>query len=181
MAGEPQENTASIDPITVEVIGNAIASIADEMGETLIRASYSTNIKERRDCSTVLFDAAGRMLYQAEHIPIHLGSLLGIVESIQARYNPGEISPGDMFIANDPYSGGGTHLPDIAIAAPVFYNNKPVAYVANIAHHSDVGGRVPGSNAGDSTSIFQEGLRIPVMRVIHKGVLNQELMDTETT
>ena len=74
--------TAAIDPVTVEVIGNAIASIADEMGETLVRASYSTNIKERRDCSTVIFDATGRTLYQAEHIPIHLGSLMGVVEAI---------------------------------------------------------------------------------------------------
>ena len=166
-----------MDTIQTQVLGYGLLAVAEEIGATLVRTAYTTNIKERMDCSAAVFDLAGNVIAQAEHIPVHLGSLLGIVENIHQRYNLEHIAPGDMFIANDPYSGGGTHLPDIAIAAPVFYQEKLVAFVANIAHHSDVGGRVPGSNAGDSTSIFQEGLRIPVMRIMNQGVLNQELMD----
>ena len=92
-----------VDPVTVEVVGNALASIADEMGETLVRASYSTNIKERRDCSTVLFEADGRTLCQAEHIPIHLGSLMGVVETILDRHDVTDFAEGDMFIGNEAY------------------------------------------------------------------------------
>ena len=128
---------ATVDPVTVEVIGNAIASIADEMGETLVRASYSTNIKERRDCSTVIFDAAGRTLYQAEHIPIHLGSLMGVVEAILKRHDISDISEGDMFIGNDAYTGGGTHLPDIVLAAPIFFDEALVGWATNLAHHAN--------------------------------------------
>ena len=114
---EPKESTVQLlDPVTVEVIGSAISSIAEEMGETLVRASYSTNIKERRDCSTALFDAQGRTLAQAEHIPIHLGSLMGIIEEVLRRYPVAQIADGDAFVGNDAYTGGGTHLPDIVIA-----------------------------------------------------------------
>ena len=129
------------------------------MGEALIRASYSTNVKERRDCSTILFDARGRTLGQAEHIPIHLGSLMGIVEDVTAalsrRRDP---RPGDMFIGNDAYTGGGTHLPDIVVVAPVFVEGEVVAWVANIAHHADFVDR-------GHAHIFQEGLRIPPVRI----------------
>ncbi|MEM7127769.1 MAG: hydantoinase B/oxoprolinase family protein [Chloroflexota bacterium] len=165
-----------MNTVQVQVLGYALLAVAEEIGATLVRTAYTTNIKERMDCSAAVFDLVGNVIAQAEHIPIHLGSLLGIVENIRKRYNLDEIQQGDMFIANDPYSGGGTHLPDIAVAAPVFHHGKPAAFVANIAHHSDVGGRVPGSNAGDSTSIFQEGIRIPVMRIIEQGELNRELM-----
>ena len=105
-----------VDPITVEVIGNALSSIVEEMGETLVRAAYSTNIKERRDCSTALFNARGETLCQAEHIPIHLGSFLDLVPHIMRRYPTQDIRPGDAFIGNDAYEGGGTHLPDIVVA-----------------------------------------------------------------
>ena len=114
----------TVDPITVEVIGSAFSSLVEEMGMALIRAAYSSNIKERRDCSTGLFDAQGRTLAQAEHIPIHLGSLLGVVQEITRRYCPSEIHPGDVFIGNDAYSGGGTHLPDIVLASPIFYQGQ---------------------------------------------------------
>lgn len=159
------------------MLGHALLAVAEEVGATLIRTAYSTNIKERADCSAAVFGVEGNVIAQAEHIPVHLGSLLGIVEHIRQRHELSEIRPGDMFLANDPYSGGGTHLPDITIAAPVFYADQLVAFVANIAHHSDVGGRVPGSNAGDSTSIFQEGLRIPVVRIMSEGRLNRDLVD----
>lgn len=166
-----------VDPITVEVLSNAFMSIAEEMGGILVRTAYSTNIKERRDCSCAIFNAKGETIAQAEHIPVHLGSMLGIVQEITRKYSADDILPGDMFVANDPYSGGGTHLPDITIAAPIFHNGEIVAYVANIAHHSDVGGRVPGSMSGDSTSIFQEGLRIPPIRIMRNGKLLQDVMD----
>ncbi|MFZ2174875.1 MAG: hydantoinase B/oxoprolinase family protein [Rhodococcus sp. (in: high G+C Gram-positive bacteria)] len=150
------------DPITVQVIGAALTSVAEEMGAALRRASYSTNIKERADCSTALFDEHGRLVAQAENMPIHMGSMTGLIDSLLATDLT--IAPGDVFITNDPYHGGGTHLPDITMVKPVFAGDRLVGYSANIAHHSDIGGRVPGSNAGDSTSLFQEGLRIPLVR-----------------
>jgi N-methylhydantoinase B len=158
------------DPITVEVIGSAIASIAEEMGETLIRASYSTNIKERRDCSTVLFDAAGRTLYQAEHIPIHLGSLMGVVEEVVKRHPVETIQEGDLFIGNDAYTGGGTHLPDIVFASPIFHRGALVGWATNLAHHADFVDR-------GHKHIFQEGLRIPPIRLHRAGELQQDVLD----
>ncbi|HSB72973.1 MAG TPA: hydantoinase B/oxoprolinase family protein, partial [Candidatus Methylomirabilis sp.] len=105
----------SIDPIELEVVKNALLSVAEEMGVVLIRASQSTNIKERRDCSCGIFDRQGATIAQAEHVPMHLGSMLGIISAILERYPLARIRPGDMFITNDPYSGGGTHLPDITV------------------------------------------------------------------
>lgn len=166
--------TRSLDPFTVEVIGNAFCSIVEEMGEALVRASYSTNIKERRDCSAALFDAQGRILAQAEHIPIHLGSLLGIVEAILKKYCLSELRPGDMFIGNDPYTGGGTHLPDIVAAAPLFHGGVLLGFVANVAHHADFEDR-------GWTHIFVEGIRIPPVRVFTNGKLQQDLMDIVLT
>ncbi|MDD3920795.1 MAG: hydantoinase B/oxoprolinase family protein, partial [Eubacteriales bacterium] len=166
-----------IDPILVEVLNNAFLSIAEECGAILIRTSYSTNIKERRDCSSAIFDADGTTIAQAEHIPVHLGSMLGIVAEIRKRFPLSSIKEGDMYVANDPYNGGGTHLPDITVAAPVFYEGEIIAFVANIAHHSDIGGRVPGGAAPDSTDIFQEGLRLPPVHIVSGGKLNQDIMD----
>lgn len=166
-----------VDPIILEVVGNALLSVAEEMGMVLIRSSYSTNIKERRDCSTAIFDIDGQTIVQAEHIPIHMGSMLGIVKNILDKYSIESIHEGDMFLANDPYTGGGTHLPDITIAAPVFYENRLVAFVANIAHHSDVGGKVAGSISGDCQNIFQEGLRLPPVRVMNRWQVEQEIID----
>jgi N-methylhydantoinase B len=162
--------THAIDPITVEVLGHAFASLVEEMGIALIKASYSTNIKERRDCSTALFDAHGQTLAQAEHIPIHLGSLLGIVGAVRERYAATEIHPGDMFIGNDAYTGGGTHLPDIVVIAPVFVDQQLIGFVANLAHHADFLDR-------GHAHIFQEGLRIPPVKIIQGGQLRQDLMD----
>ncbi len=158
----------TIDPITVEVIGSAFASIVEEMGETLVRASHSTNIKERRDCSTALLDPAGDLLCQAEHIPMHLGSFLGIVPHILRNYAQGEIAPGDCFIANDPFQGGGTHLPDILLAEPVFVDGTLVAWVVNTGHHADFVDR-------GHAHIYQEGLRIGPTRLYHRGVLQADL------
>jgi N-methylhydantoinase B len=157
-----------IDPITVEVIGSALSSITEEMGEALIRASYSTNIKERRDCSTALFDLQGKTLCQAEHIPMHLGSFLDLIPHIMQRHPSNEIRPGDVFCGNDAYEGGGTHLPDIVLAEPVFVDAEMIAWVVNLAHHADFADR-------GHAHIYQEGLRIPPIRLYKAGVLQQDI------
>jgi N-methylhydantoinase B len=159
-----------VDPITVEVIGNALSSIVEEMGETLVRAAYSTNIKERRDSSTCLFDARGRTLCQAMHIPMHLGSLIGVVEHISKRHDLSDLREGDVFVGNDAYTGGGTHLPDIVLAEPIFFEGELVGWATNLAHHADFVDR-------GHDHIFQEGLRIPPVRLYRGGKLQQDVMD----
>jgi N-methylhydantoinase B len=159
-----------VDPITVEVIGNALSSIVEEMGETLVRAAYSTNIKERRDSSTCLFDARGRTLCQAMHIPMHLGSLIGVVEHISRRHDLSDLREGDVFVGNDAYTGGGTHLPDIVLAEPIFFEGELVGWATNLAHHADFVDR-------GHDHIFQEGLRIPPVRLYRAGKLQQDVMD----
>ena len=157
-----------IDPITVEVIGSALFSIVEEMGEALIRASYSTNIKERRDCSTALFDTGGKTLCQAEHIPVHLGSFLDLIPHIIKRHPIADIQAGDVFCGNDAYEGGGTHLPDIVLAEPVFFDGAIIAWAVNLAHHADFADR-------GHAHIYQEGLRIPPIRLYRAGVLQQDI------
>lgn len=159
------------DPITVEIIGNSLQAIAEEMGAVLIRASYSSNIKERRDCSTGILSARGEIIAQAEHIPLHLGSLLGVVEATLANFASDEICGGDVFVANDPYLGGGTHLPDIAMATPFFHGGRLLAFVANIAHHSEVGGRL-----GAGEDVWEEGLRIPPIRLVRNGQIDEQML-----
>src|SRR5438445_13399164 len=122
------------DPILMEVFSNRLLSVTEEMGTNLIRASFSTNIKERRDCSVGLFDARGRLIAQASHIPLHLGSLIGGIEAVVGRYRPHDMRPGDAFICNDPYLAGGTHMPDIAVITPVFWNSRVGFFAANIGH-----------------------------------------------
>ncbi len=161
---------AQVDPITVEVIGSALTSIVEEMGEALIRASYSTNIKERRDCSTALFDIQGRTLCQAEHIPMHLGSFIGIIAHVLMRHPAAGMRPGDVFVGNDAYEGGGTHLPDIVLAEPVFVNGEIVAWAVNLAHHADFADR-------GHAHIFQEGLRIPPIRLYRAGELQADVQE----
>jgi N-methylhydantoinase B len=160
----------ALDPITVEVIGAAMGSIVEESGETLIRASHSTNIKERRDCSTALFNAAGETLCQAEHIPIHLGSFLDLVPHIMRRYPLDSLRPGDAFIGNDAYEGGGTHLPDIVLAEPILIDDRLVAWTVNLAHHADFVDRA-------HAHIYQEGLRIPPVRLYRAGELQGDVQD----
>lgn len=160
----------TLDPITVEVIGAALSSIVEETGEALIRASYSTNIKERRDCSTALFDVAGNTLCQAEHIPIHLGSFIGIVPHVLRLHRVEEMRPGDVFVGNDAYAGGGTHLPDIVLAEPIFVDGHIVAWTVNLAHHADFADR-------GHAHIYQEGLRIPPVRLYRAGELQKDVLD----
>ncbi len=159
-----------LDPITVEVIGSAMTSIVEEMGEALVRSSYSTNIKERRDCSTALFDHRGNMLCQAEHIPMHLGSFIGIISHILDRHDTSDIRPGDVFIGNDAYVGGATHLPDIVLAEPIHFDGQIVAWSINTAHHSDFADR-------GHAHIYQEGIRIPPVRLYRAGELQSDVQD----
>jgi N-methylhydantoinase B len=164
----------SIDGITLEVLRHAFTAVADEMNANLIRSAYSPNIKERRDCSSALFDAAGQMVAQADSIPVHLGAMpYSVAAALQAVES---FRPGDVVVLNDPYAGG-AHLPDITFVAPVFAGDRPVAFVANRAHHADVGGKEPGSLSGDTVEIYQEGLRIPPIRLWRGGDVNRDLLD----
>ena len=165
------------DPIQMEVFSNRLLAIAEDMGSILIRSSFSSNIKERKDCSTAIFDAEGRLITQADHIPIHLGAMIGAVEAILRRYKLADIKPGDAFIANDPYLAGGSHLPDISIITPVHYDGEIKFFAGNIAHHADVGGKTPGSTSGVSRSIFEEGIRLPVIRIARAGEIDQDLLE----
>ncbi len=168
-AMEPTPRIA-VDPITTEVIGSALSSITEEMGEALVRASYSTNIKERRDCSTALFNTRGDALCQAEHIPMHLGSFIGILPHILQRHAVADMRPGDVFVGNDAYEGGGTHLPDIVLAEPIFVAGAMVAWAVNTAHHADFADR-------GHAHIYQEGLRIPPIRLYRAGVLQTDVQE----
>lgn len=166
------------DAVMLEIVGNLLLSIAEEMGVAIIKSAYSNNIKERRDISTAMFDPEGNMVAQAEHVPMHLGSLLGIIGEVYKKFPKEDIHPGDMFIGNDPYNGGGTHLNDITIAAPIFApDGVLVGWAANLAHHSDIGGKEPGSTCGDAVNIFQEGLKIPLVRVCSGGEPLQDIVD----
>ena len=169
--------TRIADPIAMEVFSNRLLAVAEDMGQILIRSSFSSNIKERRDCSTALFDARGRLIAQADHIPIHLGAMIGAVEAILVRYDLNQLVPGDAFIANDPYLAGGSHLPDISIITPIFHGGAIRFFAGNIAHHADVGGRTPGSTSGTSRSIFEEGIRLPLIRIARAGVIDEDLLD----
>ncbi|HSV80519.1 MAG TPA: hydantoinase B/oxoprolinase family protein [Ramlibacter sp.] len=164
------------DPIEMEVFTNRLLSITEDMNNTLVRSSFSTNIKERKDCSVALFDAAGRLVAQGTQIPLHLGSLNGGVRAVLKQYPVKAIRDGDVFICNDPYLAEGSHLPDINIVTPVFWEGTLRFFTANIAHHSDVGGAVPGSIAGGLKSIFEEGIRIPVARIARAGELQDDLL-----
>lgn len=167
----------SADTVTVEVVRNLLMSIAEETYSVIVRSAYSSNMKERRDVCTAVIDPEGNSVTQVESIAALLGSLLSVVPNIYEKFGREDIHEGDMFIANDPYHGGGNHLPDIVLAAPSFCRDKLIGWVANIAHHSDVGGKVPGSTSGDADSLLQEGLLLPAVRICSKGVLDQGILD----
>ncbi|HEX7245885.1 MAG TPA: hydantoinase B/oxoprolinase family protein [Solirubrobacterales bacterium] len=145
-----------MDPVTLQVMAGALHASCEEMGAALIRSAYSANVKERRDCSTALFDAGGELVMQAEHIPVHLGSMPDAVAAVTEL----EQLPGRSWILNDPYRGG-THLPDITLVSPVFHEGRLFAFAACRAHHADVGGPTPGSMPAGSTRLEEEGVTIP--------------------
>ena len=165
-------SNGKLDPVTLSVLASALSGVAEEMGAVLIRGAYSSNIKERRDCSAALFDAEGRMVAQAEHIPVHLGAM---PESVAAVIEKGP-EPGDVFALNDPYSGG-THLPDITLVSSVALEGEIIGYAVTRAHHSDVGGMGPGSMPSDSREVYQEGIIIPPVRLVRGGEYVQDVLD----
>ncbi|MBE6713388.1 MAG: hydantoinase B/oxoprolinase family protein [Ruminococcaceae bacterium] len=158
-----------INSITLEIISNGITSIAEQMGVILAKTGYSTNIKERKDLSVAVFSPDGKLLSLAQHIPLHFSSLSGAVEVLTKKYSSDELCDGDVFIANDPYSGGGSHLPDLVLLKPVFYRGKLVAYMVNTGHHADKSRKGP--------TIYDEGLRIPLVKLYSKGELVRDVMD----
>jgi N-methylhydantoinase B len=163
-----------VDPVTLEVVRNATAAVAEEMNATLVRTSYSPNIKERKDCSCALFGPAGDMVSQAENIPVHLGAMPFSVAAAVERFD--DLQPGDAVLLNDPFAGG-AHLPDLTLVTPVFHEGDRVAFAANRAHHADIGGSTAGSVAADSTEIYQEGLRIPPVKLIEGGEIDDDVFE----
>ena len=158
-----------INSITLEIIANSITSIAEQMGVILAKTGYSTNIKERKDLSVAVFSPEGKLLSLAQHIPLHFSSLSGAVEVLTQKYKKEDIHEGDIFIANDPYTGGGSHLPDIVLLKPVFYEGKLVAFMVNTGHHADKSRKGP--------TIYDEGLRIPLIKLYDRGELVKDVMD----
>ncbi len=162
------------DPIAFELFKNAIFSIADEMALTVFRTTYSGVLKDNMDFSTGFADADGRLAAQGLTLPGHLGSVPTAMQSIMRHFKD-DMAPGDVFIMNDPFDGG-MHLPDIFIFKPLYHNGERLAFAATVCHHCDVGGRVAGSNASDSTEIYAEGLRIAPMKLYEAGKINKTIM-----
>ena len=168
-----------LDPITTEVIGSALVSIADEILAALIKSAYSTNIKERQDCSSVVLDVNGEVVCIGDiSQPIHISSFMFTGEAILKRFPRESIREGDIFMVNDPYSGGPSHLADVTFVGPVFYHGKFMGFVGNTGHWPDVGGKAPGQAAlGDATEIYQEALRLPPVRLYRAGQLQGEILE----
>lgn len=169
----PAGGVPGIDAITLEVLRNALQSIAEEMGAVLRNTAFSPNIKERMDASCALFDADAELVAQAEHVPVHLGAMLVALRNILAAAPA--LEDGDVLLVNDPFIGG-AHLPDITLAAPVFSDGRLLGYLASRAHHADVGGMEPGSMPGRSGEIYQEGLIIPPVRLYRRGELVEDVL-----
>jgi len=165
---------ASVDPITLELFKNAIFSIADEMALTVFRTTYSGVLKDNMDYSTGFADAEGRLAAQGLTLPGHLGSVPTAMAAIMRRFGD-DIADGDVFIMNDPFEGG-MHLPDIFVMKPLFHAGERLAFACTVCHHCDVGGRVAGSNASDSTEIYAEGLRIAPMKLYEAGKPNATIL-----
>ncbi len=164
-----------MDPVTLRVLQNAFAFVPEEMGQALRRTAYSPNIKERMDASCALFDAQGRMVAQAEHIPVHLGSMPLAVQTVREGFED-PLEPGDQVILNDPYRGG-SHLNDVTVMKPVFWRGEIAGYVVNKAHHADVGGVAPGSMPTGSRLLFEEGVVIAPQKLLTGGELNPVLVE----
>lgn len=166
------------DPITLEIIQNSLQATADEMFAVMKKTAMSSIIYEVLDMGTGITDAKGALASSGAGIPAFIGVLDKAVKVLVDKFDePGDIEPGDVFVTNDPYYGGVTHLNDIIVAMPVFAGGRIIAWTANIAHNSDVGGMAPGSLTGEATEIFQEGLRLPAVKVISKGETIRSVMD----
>ncbi len=163
----------AFDPVKLELVKNGIGSVVDEMVLTVVRIAYSSIMKDTMDLSSALCDARGRMIAQGLSLPLHLGSIPDAMDAVRAEYGD-TLAPGDVVIFNDPYQGG-MHLPDIFMVKPIFVDERLLGYAIVVAHHNDMGGRVPGSSAADSTEIFQEGLQIPILKYQEGGRRNTML------
>ena len=163
------------DPVRLELVKNAIGSVVDEMVLTVIRIAYSSIMRDTMDLSSAFCDRQGRMIAQGLSVALHLGSIPDAMESVLNKYG-NTLQPGDVVVLNDPYQGG-MHLPDIFMFKPVFVDEHLLGYAVVVAHHNDMGGRVPGSSAADSTEIYQEGLRIPILKLYERDQPNQTLLD----
>lgn len=160
-----------LDPVALQVMSNALRGVAEEMEAALVRSAFSPNIKERRDCSTAIFDAEGRMVVQSASIPVHLGAMPEAVDAARAR----GAAPGEVWLVNDPYRGG-THLPDLTMISAVPLDGALAAYAVTRAHHADVGGMAPGSMPAGSRELVQEGLVIPPVRLAVDGAVVPDMM-----
>jgi N-methylhydantoinase B len=173
LMGERKKERLPLDPVELAVFKNLFHSIAEEMGAALRRTAFSPNIKERRDYSSALFDGSGQIIAMGDDMPVHLGSM---PLSVRAALDSMALEPGDVAVLNDPFAGG-THLPDVTMVMPVFAGPRaqPPFYVANRAHHADIGGASPGS-MGLSREIYQEGIRIPPVKIVRRGAVNREVL-----
>lgn len=166
-----------VDPITFEVVNNALVGVAEQMAATILRTSYSTVIREMLDYSTAVFDLEGRIIAQSCRIPIHLNSMSrSLRTTLDEAFPIGQWQPGDIIVTNDPYKGG-QHLPDVQTFLPVFAGETLIAICGTLGHHLDIGGMRPGSYAGDAVEIYQEGLRIPPIKLFENGKLNERLFE----
>ncbi|MEP6689765.1 MAG: hydantoinase B/oxoprolinase family protein [Gemmatimonadaceae bacterium] len=170
-APHPAPGAAQFDLLDLEVISHSVAAIAEEMGAILVRGALSPNIRERRDSSAALFDAGGQMVAQAAHIPVHLGAMPDAVRAVIER----DPAPGDVFLLNDPYRGG-SHLPDLTLIEAIEIDGVVGGFAAVRAHHADVGGMSPGSMPQGARELVQEGLILPPVRLVRRGVLDEELL-----
>jgi len=176
MTDRSSRKNGGLDPITVEVVRNKLDGIANEMQQTLLRASFSPLVKEGLDASAGLFTARGETLSQALAIPMHLSTLIPVMKTMMTRFPAETMKPGDAYLMNEPYLGG-THLPDIAVIVPIFDAGRVVAYAASMTHHQDMGGMAPGSLPTNATEIFQEGLRLPPLKFLDEGRENPMLTE----
>ena len=168
-----------VDPVTMEVLRGRFDAVSEEMEYAILRSAYSTIVTEALDATAAVFDERGRTIAQACAIPVHLGTLTELGRRFAQHYPAGVAKPGDLYVINDPYQGG-THLPDIAVAAPVFSNSELVGYVATMTHHQDVGGATPGSASTNVYDHHSEGLRIPMVRLAVDGRLDEDLLAVMT-
>src|SRR5262249_2731291 len=162
-----------LDPITVSVVQHRLHAIVEEMGEAMLRTSYSQILNSSRDFSTGICDAVGRLVAQAEHVPIHVGALPWAVQSVMKAFGQ-RVQPGDVYLLNDPYHGN-NHLPDVTVFAPVFAGGRLMFWSINRSHQSDIGGATHGGYNPGATEIWQEGIRIPPLRLIEAGAMREDV------
>src|SRR3989440_5029259 len=163
-----------LDPVTVSVLTHRFEAIVQEMGEAMLRTAYSQILNSSRDFSTAICDASARLVAQAEHVPIHVGAIPWAVESVRDFFQ-GKIRPGDVYLLNDPYHGN-NHLPDLTAFVPVFADGEVAFWSVNRAHQSDIGGSTHGAYNPAATEIWQEGIRIPPLKLYDAGDLREDVM-----